>query len=99
MNEKNSERNLAGMVEAALADEFSEQADRIGGKIKRHLAAAARLWISLPDDIKIRLLDQSVDATSFVAIVQEIVDERIRAGFEAGQGLVGRRKRKPRPRG
>ncbi|MHC4620380.1 MAG: hypothetical protein ACYTEQ_21740 [Planctomycetota bacterium] len=99
MNEKNSERNLAGMVEAGLADEFSEQADRIGGKIKRHLAAAARLWISLPDDIKIRLLDQSVDATSFVAIVQEIVDERIRAGFEAGQQLVGRRKQKPRPRG
>jgi hypothetical protein len=99
MNEKNSERNLAGMVDAALADEFSEQADRIGGKIKRHLAAAARLWITLPDDVKTQLLKQSVDATTFVALVQEIVDERIRAGFETSQQLVGRRKQKPRPRG
>jgi hypothetical protein len=98
MGEENNQKSLGGMMDGATVRAFCEQADRIGGKIKRHLEAAARLWITLPDDVKTKFLDQSLDAATFVGLVQQIVDERIEAGYSAGTKLARSRKRKPRPR-
>lgn len=73
-------KNLASKIPTRLADSFRKQARKRRNPIKYCLAAAVKLWIELPDTIQARLLNQSLDADSFIALVQEIADERIEAG-------------------
>lgn len=81
-------------MDASLVDEFTEQVDQRGYKIKRSLAAAVRLWLDLPEAVQARLLNQTLEANSLVELVQEIVDEKIQAGTKAAQKLVGHRGKK-----
>lgn len=78
--QQKNEKMLSADVDSALVDLFLEQADERGYKKKRALAAAAKLWVELPQEVQARLIDQSLDTNSFVELVQKIVDERIEAG-------------------
>lgn len=79
MAEENNQRNLSGLVSEELYDKFINQADRLGIKVKRAVAAAAKLWAELPPEIQVQLLDQSLNSDSFLMLVRQIADERIAA--------------------
>lgn len=88
MSEIKNAKSLGGMMDALLVDKFTQQIDERGGKIKRSLAAAVKLWIELPADLQGLLLDESLQTDSFIALVRKIVDDRIQAGRRAGLKLV-----------
>ena len=94
MTENNFEKNLGGKMNGDLVDRFTKQVDQRSSKIKRSLAAAVKLWIELPQEVQSRLLDQSLDANSLIGLVEEIVDERMKAGRAAGSKLLGRPNKK-----
>lgn len=90
-------KNLASKIPARIADAFRKQARERRNHIKYCLAAAVKLWTELPDTVQARLLNQSLDADSFIALVQEIVDERIEAGRKtARKSLEPPRKKRSR---
>ena len=64
--------NLAARVPAGLPDRFRKTVPE-GYKIGHALAAAANLWIDLPEDVRLHLLAPG-NKDSFVAAVQGIVD-------------------------
>lgn len=82
------QRNLSGMVPEELFDQFTDQAEHRGVKVKRSLAAAAKLWIALPPEIQAKLLNQTLDENAFISLVQQVVDDRIAAGRQAGKSLI-----------
>ena len=92
--QKKIEKNLGGMMDSEVVDLFTSQVNERGHKNKRALEAAVRLWISLPEEIQARLLNKTLSENSFIELVNQIVDERIAAGHEAGSELVRRRKKK-----
>ena len=94
MTIKKSEKNLGGMMDSNLVEEFTSQVDDRGSKIKRSLVAAVKLWIELPAEIQALLLNQSLDANSFVSLIQEIVDERINAGRKSARKLLSHQHKK-----
>jgi len=85
--------NLASKVPADIARCFRSQAKERGQKVKTNLAAAAKLWTQLPEEIQARLLNQSLAGDTFIELVRQIADEQIEAGRKAGRALVERRKR------
>jgi len=87
--------NLAGKVPTAIAKKFRSQARQRGQKVKKNLAAAAKLWVELPETMQARLLNQSLDANSFIEIVQQIVEERIEAGRSAARKSLEPPRKKP----
>ncbi|MCK4959196.1 MAG: hypothetical protein KAT00_07340 [Planctomycetes bacterium] len=93
------QRNLSGMVDEPLFERFTEQADARGVKVKRAVAAAAKLWVELPPEIQARLLNQSLDESAFIGLVRQIVDDRIEAGRKAGEAIAARHPRKQSPKG
>jgi len=64
--------NLAGRVPAGLPDRFRATVPD-GYKIGHALAAAANLWIDLPEDVRLHLLAPG-NKDSFVEAVRGIVD-------------------------
>ena len=93
------EKMLGAHVKEKLADDFSQQADERGYKVKRTLTAAARLWLELPPEIQARLLDKKLSGSAFIAIVRQIADEQIEKGRKAGRALVERQKQNKAPKG
>ena len=83
------------MMDAELVDKFTSQVDNQGSKIKRSLAAAVKLWIELPAEIQIQLLNQNLNTNSFISLVQEIVDERIGKGRKSAQKLLEHQNKRP----
>ncbi len=97
MGAKKVEKNLGAMMDGGLVDAFTRQVDERSSKNKRSLAAAVKLWVSLPRETQSGLLDQSLEGSSLIALVRQIADERIEAGRKAGKAIVSRQKRsKPR---
>jgi hypothetical protein len=94
MVEQNSEKNLGAMIAASLVDEFTEQVDQRGYKIKRALAAAVKLWKDLPEEIQARLLNQSLASNGLGEIVQKIVEERIETGRKVARKSLERPRKK-----
>lgn len=92
-------RSLSAVVDEELYDSFTDQADQRGVKVKRAVAAAARLWVELPPEIQARLLNQTLDENAFMALVQQVVDERIEEGRKAGKAIASRHPQKPGPKG
>ena len=84
---------LSGQVPAGLPEEFKATVPA-GFKIGHCLAAAAKLWIDLPDQTRLQLLTGQIE-NSLVQIVQQIVEERIAAGEAAGRALSERHKHRP----
>ena len=70
--------NLASKVPPEIAEAFRNQAQKRGQKVKTNLAAAAKLWIQLPEDVQAKLLNQSLDGKAFVEMVRHIADEQIK---------------------
>jgi hypothetical protein len=69
--------NLGSKVPQVVADEFRQQAQERGQKVKTNLAAAAKLWIQLPEEAQAKLLNQTTDSGSFTKLVRQIADEQI----------------------
>lgn len=75
---KKDEKTLAADVKTSLLDDFAKQWKARGQIQKRAVAAALRLWISLPEDLQARLISQELGENDFLSLVRQIVDERIR---------------------
>lgn len=90
---------LGGHIDAGIVEEFSKQVAERGYKNKRCLAAAVKLWLGLPEVVQAKLLNQSLDADKFIALVQEIVDERIEAGQKAARKSLERPRKKRNRKG
>ncbi len=69
--------NLASKVPTEIAEAFRNQVQERGQKVKTNLAAAAKLWIQLPEDVQAKLLNQSLDGNAFVELVRKVADEQI----------------------
>lgn len=91
--------NLAGKVPVTIVKKFRSQARKRGQKVKTNLAAAAKLWVELPEEVQARLLNQTLDANTFIELVREIVEERIAAGQSAAETLLQLRSKKPSQKG
>jgi hypothetical protein len=96
---KKDEITLAADVPIALFDEFNEQRTKRNQVKKGAVASAIKLWISLPEEIQARLLNQSLTETAFIELLNEIVDERIEAGRRAGKALRERLKNRRNQKG
>lgn len=94
MPKQKPESQLIAHVEVELADAFRAQIDKRGHIQKRAMAAAIRLWVDLPVEVQAKLVSESLDSPSLVALVQQIVDDTIEAGRQAGKELQTRQKRK-----
>jgi len=99
MQQKISQKNLGGMMDAEIVDAFTNQADTRGQIKKSALAAAVRLWTSLPEEIQARLMNRSLSETAFIELINQMLDTRIQEGRKDGQALARRQKSKQRQKG
>ena len=74
--------NLASKVPQVVADKFRKQAQERGQKVKTNLAAAAKLWIQLPQETQARLLNQTTDDVTLTELVRQIADEQIQKALK-----------------
>lgn len=74
---KKDEKTLSADVKISLVDDFEKQWKARGQIQKRAVAAALRLWISLPEDLQARLISQELGENDFLSLVRQIVDEHI----------------------
>jgi len=74
---KKDEKTLAADIKISLLAEFEKQWKGRGQIQKRAVAAALRLWISLPEDLQAKLISQELGEDDFLSLVRQIVDERI----------------------
>jgi hypothetical protein len=93
-NYSESGKNLASKVPGDIADAFRKQAKERGQQVKYNLAAAAKLWISLPIEVQARLLDKSLSDSNLMELIDQMVTDRIAAGRETGRSLIERQKQK-----
>jgi hypothetical protein len=89
-------KQLIAHVPEELSEQFKEQCKERGNLQYRAETAAIRLWVELPADMQARLINQPESASSFVDLVQAIVDRRILDGNRAAAELRRRQKRGPR---
>ena len=75
---KSDEQTLAGDIPAKLFEDFEKQRSERGQVKKAAIVAAIRLWLGLPRDVQARLIDQSLEDSAFIELVQRIVDEHIK---------------------
>ena len=74
---KKNEKTLAADIKIPLADAFEKQWKARGQIQKRAVAAALRLWITLPEDLQAKLISRELDGNDFLSLVREIVEEHI----------------------
>ena len=86
-------------MDAEIVDAFTNQADTRGQIKKSALAAAVRLWTSLPEEIQARLMNRSLSETAFIELINQMLDTRIQEGRKDGQALARRQKSKQRQKG
>ncbi len=100
MSEENSSRFLSVEIPSPLFEAFDKQRLERGQVKKAAVVAAIKLWIELPEEIQARLLNQALDGSAFVELVEQIVDERIAAGRrDMRRVLRGLPRSKPSPKG
>jgi hypothetical protein len=92
---KKPEKALIAQINVELAEKFQSQLAKRKQMQKYAMTAAIKLWIELPVDVQARLLDESMDANSFVELVRGITDERIAAAASAGQTPAPAARRQP----
>ena len=96
---KDTKETMSVDIDKDVYDAFQVQ-----WKARRHYKndaaeAAIRLWIDLPLEVQAHLIAKDLDANSLIALVREIVDERIEAGRAAGLKLLEPPPQKPTPEG
>ncbi len=91
--DKNNEELLSARVPVELREKFWATVPK-GFKNKHILTAAAKLWVELPRQVRQKLLTSSYDDVSFVEVVQQIVDERLKQALPA----VARSKSQKKPK-
>jgi hypothetical protein len=91
--ETNNLSKLSVDINSQVFNEFQKQWKARGQVRNRAVQAAIKFWIELPIELQAKLLDDSLDGSSFIAVVQQIADERIEAGRKAAESFVKRRKR------
>jgi len=79
---KNREELLSARVSAELRSKFWATVPK-GFKNKHVVTAAAKLWVELPPEVRHKLLTSSYDNVSFVEVVRQIVDERLKQALPA----------------
>jgi hypothetical protein len=77
MSDKKSSRKFIAEIYSETADIFQKQVSERGTKQKAAISAAMRLWAELPVEIQARLLDQSLNGSAFIELVNQVIDERI----------------------
>lgn len=70
---KKNERTLAADIKTSLLRSFEKQWKTRGQVQKRAVAAALRLWISLPEDLQARLISQELDQNDFLSLVRQTI--------------------------
>lgn len=85
---------MASKVPSYIADAFRKQAKDRGQQVKYNLAAAARLWLSLPIEVQARLLDKSLSDSNLLELIDQMVTDRIAAGRVSGRSLTERQKQR-----
>jgi len=80
---KKDEKTLAADIKISLLNEFERQWKARGQIQKRAVAAALRLWLSLPEDLQARLISQELGEDDFLSLVRAIVDECIQIRQQA----------------
>lgn len=79
---ENREELLSARVSAELRSKFWATVPK-GFKNKHVMTAAAKLWVELPPEVRHKLLTSSYDNVSFVEVVRQIVDERLKQALPA----------------
>jgi hypothetical protein len=74
---KKNERTLAADIKTSLLSSFEKQWKTRGQVQKRAVAAALRLWISLPEDLQARLISQELGQNDFLSLVRQTIKEYI----------------------
>jgi len=72
---KKNERTLAADIKTSLLSSFEKQWKTRGQVQKRAVAAALRLWISLPEDSQARLISQELGQNDFLSLVRQTIKE------------------------
>ena len=80
---KQDEKTLAADVKISLVDVFEKQWKARGQVQKRAVAAALRLWVSLPEDLQAKLISQELGENDFISLIRQIVDEHIELSQQA----------------
>lgn len=75
---KKNERTLAADIKTSLLSSFEKQWKTRGQVQKRAVAAALRLWISLPEDLQAKLISRELGQNDFLGIVRETIKEYIK---------------------
>lgn len=73
---------LSGWVPEETRDEFWKTVPK-GSKHGDTLGAAAKLWISLPEECRVRLVSQTMTEDAFIELLRHIVSEKIDAGADS----------------
>jgi hypothetical protein len=75
---KKNERTLAADIKTSLLSNFEKQWKTRGQVQKRAVAAALRLWISLPEDLQAKLISRELGQNDFLSIVRQTIREYIK---------------------
>jgi len=93
---KQDEKTLSADIKISIADAFEKQWKARGQVQKRAVAAALRLWVSLPEDLQAKLISQELGENDFASLVRQIVDERIELIRNATSKNIRKRKTQKR---
>jgi hypothetical protein len=79
-------KNLIAQVYSDIADTFQNQISERGIKQKAAFSAAIKLWTELPPEIQARLLDQSLNGSTFIGLVNQVIDARFSKKKSSSKG-------------
>jgi hypothetical protein len=75
--EEKKVKQLNADMEPRLFDMFEAQRKNRGLVKKSAVSAAIRLWISLPSDVQVRLMDATVPEDAYQEIVMDLIDNHL----------------------
>lgn len=96
-NQEKSSETLSVDIDPKIFAEFQSQWKARGQVRNRAVQAAVKLWIELPVELQARFLDQTLDAHSFIELVQGIVDECIAKGYADGAKFLAKHQKRKTP--
>ena len=100
----NRVKNFGGMMDAKLVDSFvaTIPLNSVGQpkyKKKHVLAYAMKVWIDLPPEIRNKLMMEELAGDTLIALINQILDQRIEEGRKAARSLAVPHKGKPGQKG
>lgn len=76
---KKGEKNLGAAMDEKLVSLFSEQCDERSFKSKKAMAAAVRLWVSLPFDIQSKLQGKGILRGGLEGVLNTLISQLVLA--------------------